>query len=321
LSLLPVFNIGNFFQGTESEKINLGREIDSICKNTGFIALQNHGVPKQIIDNVWNDTQNFFYLPNKEKNKIKPPFEGYPYGYIGLGKEALAASKGVVTPTDLKESFNGGPLIKPKDLTNLDALSFCYADTIWPDKPDSFRTSWEAYYNEMEKLAARVMVVFTYALGIESDFFAKYIDNPISALRALNYPEQRIGAEENQLRAGAHSDYGSLTILLPQEGSTGLEILSPTNVWESVPTVPNTFIINIGDLMAMWTNDRWVSTLHRVVNSGSKTKRQSLAYFHQPNWSAEITCLSSCLGEDEEAKYPTTLSGPYLMEKFKSTNR
>ena len=176
MSLLPVFNIGNFFQGTEAEKVNFGREIDSICKNTGFIALQNHGVPKQIIDNVWNDTQNFFCLSMKEKNKTKPPFEGYPYGYIGLGKEALAASKGVVTPTDLKESFNGGPLLKPRGITDPDALSFCYADTIWPDKPDTFRCSWEAYYNEMEKLAARVMIVFTYALGIDSGFFTKYID-------------------------------------------------------------------------------------------------------------------------------------------------
>jgi len=200
-------------------------------------------------------------------------------------------------------------------------LSFCYADTIWPNSPVEFKSAWIAYYQQMEILASKIMQLFANALRLEEKFFDPYIDQPISALRALNYPAQKKPPEIGQLRAGAHSDYGSLTILLPEENSVGLEILTLSGQWELVPAIPNTFIINIGDLMARWTNDRWISTLHRVVNKGSTNKRQSLAYFHQPNWNAEIQCLSCCLQDGELPKYPPVKSGPYLMEKFKSTNR
>ncbi|MFQ3355218.1 MAG: isopenicillin N synthase-like dioxygenase [Paracoccaceae bacterium] len=173
----------------------------------------------------------------------------------------------------------------------------------------------------MEILASKIMQIFATALGLENTFFNEYIDHPVSALRALNYPAQQKAAKHKQLRAGAHSDYGSLTILLPQENSTGLKILSPCGVWEAVPALADTLIINIGDLMAMWTNDRWVSTLHRVVNSESHQKRQSLAYFHQPNWFAKIQCLPSCVEPGKGPKHPEIYSGPYLMNKFKSTAR
>ncbi len=114
-----------------------------------------------------------------------------------------------------------------------------------------------------------------------------------------------------------------MTILLPQEGSKGLEILTPDGAWTPVPPTPGAFVINIGDLMARWTNDRWVSTLHRVVNpspeEGGLSRRQSLAFFHQPNWFAEIACLDACLAPGETPKYAPVLSGPYLMSKFKAT--
>jgi isopenicillin N synthase-like dioxygenase len=125
------------------------------------------------------------------------------------------------------------------------------------------------------------------------------------------------------LRAGAHTDYGSLTILLPQPGSKGLEIMTPEGAWREVPPVEGAFVINIGDLMARWTNDRWVSTLHRVVNTapedGGLQRRQSLAFFHQPDWFASIETLPSCLEVGETSKYEPVLSGPYLMGKFKKT--
>tara|TARA_Y100000739_G_scaffold81301_1_gene69240 strand:+ start:199 stop:1164 length:966 start_codon:yes stop_codon:yes gene_type:complete len=315
----PTLDIKKFFKSSKADRIKYGKEVDLICQETGFLIIKNHGVSSDVIKNLWNCAENFFSFEYEEKLKSKVPYKGYPYGYLGPGKEALAASKGIKTPPDLKESFNGGPLKRPKNITDSDALTFCYADTIWPNKPKDFRIYWRAYYLEMEKLAARIMKIFACALRLEHNFFDQYIDNPISALRAINYPEQQTPPEDKQLRAGAHSDYGSLTILLPQEDSTGLEILSRTGDWCPIPVIPNTFIINIGDLMAMWTNDRWVSTLHRVVNSDSTRKRQSFAYFHQPNWFAEIECLPSCLNPGEKPIYPNTYSGPYLMNKFKST--
>jgi isopenicillin N synthase-like dioxygenase len=204
----------------------------------------------------------------------------------------------------------------PPNETDRDALEFCYAKTIWPPDMPEFRAAWEAYYREMEALAARIMQAFAVALDLDAQFFAPFIDAPVSALRALNYPAQPAVPQPDQLRAGAHSDYGSLTILLPQAGSRGLEIFTRDGIWQEVPPIPDTFIVNIGDLMARWSNDRWRSTLHRVVNHTTETARQSLAFFHQPNWSAEITCLP----DKGPAKYPPVLSGPYLMDKFRSTS-
>lgn len=315
----PVFSLNTFETATGAERKRLAAEVDNICRTTGFLAISDHGVPQDVIDAAWNKAKAFFDQPAELKQKARAPFPGYPYGYLGPGTEALAASRGVATPPDLKESFNGGPLSVPPGLTDKDALSFCYAETIWPDGPDGFREAWQAYYRAMEGLAARIMTLFAAALELPDDYFADKIDHPISALRALNYPEVERAPAPGQLRAGAHSDYGSLTILLPQPGSRGLQIERPDGSWLDVPPVPGAFVINIGDLMALWTNDRWVSTVHRVVNptnpEEAKARRQSFAYFHQPNWFTEI----SCLVPGETPRYEPVLSGPYLMGKFKST--
>lgn len=321
----PVFDLGRFEKADGAEREALVAEVDAICRSTGFLAIANHGVPQPVIDGVWSQAKAFFDLPYEEKNAARAPYAGYPYGYLGPKLEALAKSKGVDTPPDLKESFNGGPLSVPAGLDDKDALAFCYAETIWPAAPAGFRAAWTAYYEAMEDLAQRIMRVSAAAIGLPERYFDSFIDHPISALRALNYPEQAVPPEPGQLRAGAHTDYGTLTILLPQEGSRGLEILSPDGEWTAVPPVPGAFVINIGDLMGLWTNDRWVSTLHRVVNPGADEgggeRRQSLAFFHQPNWDAEIAVLPQFLAAGERPKYEPVRSGPYLMSKFRSTTK
>ncbi|MEX0344078.1 MAG: isopenicillin N synthase family dioxygenase [Rhizobiaceae bacterium] len=320
----PVFDLETFESADAAQQSALAAQVDEICRATGFLAISGHGMDKSVIDGIWAATRAFFDLDAESKNCVRAPYPGYPYGYLGPGSEALAKSKNVDTPPDLKESFNGGPLSIPPGLDDEEALSFCYAETIWPQRPEGFRQAWEAYYRGMEGLAARIMRVFALALDLPEDYFASYIDQPISALRALNYPHQEGDiAKPGQLRAGAHSDYGSLTILLPEPGTAGLQIFSPSGEWIDVPPIKDAFVINIGDLMARWTNDRWVSTLHRVVNpngaSATSNRRQSLAFFHQPNWFAEISCLGSCLNFGEAPKYEPVLSGPYLMDKFRST--
>ena len=319
----PIFDLGAFEAADTHQRRALGKQVDTICRETGFLAVGNHGVPADTIQNVWSKAHDFFDLPAERKQLARAPYEGYPYGYLGPELEALAKSKGEDTPPDLKESFNGGPLAAPEGMTDPDALGFCYAETIWPPEPHGFVEAWQSYYRSMEDLASRIMRAFAVALDLPETYFAPFINQPISALRALNYPRQTKPPQVGQLRAGAHTDYGSLTILLPQEGSKGLEIQTAQGQWIPVPPVPGAFMINIGDLMARWTNDRWVSTLHRVVNpapeDGAQDRRQSFAFFHQPNWHAEITCLDSCLPVGEEPKYKPVLSGPYLMSKFRST--
>jgi isopenicillin N synthase-like dioxygenase len=323
MSPFPVFDLAAFEAADAEQKRQMGREVDHICRTSGFLAVKNHGVPDEIIDHVWTAARGFFDLPYAIKDEARAPYPGYPYGYLGPGAEALAKSRGVDTPPDLKESFNGGPLSAPPGLDDEEALSFCYAATIWPRDPQGFRTAWEGYYTAVTDLAARIMRALAVALELPEDYFEAYIGQPISALRALNYPALDAPPPPGQLRAGAHTDYGSLTILLPQPGSKGLEIMTPEGAWREVPPVDGAFVINIGDLMARWTNDRWVSTLHRVVNvapeDGGLLRRQSLAFFHQPDWFAEIETLPSCLEPGVPATYEPVLSGPYLMGKFRKT--
>lgn len=285
--------------------------VDRICRETGFLVLEGHGVPQDVIDAVWAAAAAFFAQDLAAKQTVRAPYVGYPYGYLGPDSEALARSQGEVTPPDLKESFNGGPLSVAAG-ASADALAFCYQPTLWPDLP-GFRAAWEAYYAAMEDLAARVMRVFAVALDLPAEFFAPHIAQPISALRALHYPATGPISLDNQQRAGAHTDYGSLTILLPQPDRRGLQVRSRNSDWVDVPAPEGAFVVNIGDLMARWTADRWVSTLHRVVALPNQPARQSLAFFHQPNWDAEIVPL------DGSDAYPPVRSGPYLMDKFRST--
>lgn len=288
----------------------LAKLVDDICRETGFLVLEGHGVKADVIENLWGAANQFFAQSSEVKQQVKAPYAGYPYGYLGPNAEALAKSKGEDTPPDLKESINGGPLSVPKG-ASADAMEFCYQPTLWPEL-DGFRAAWEAYYNEMEALAERVMRLFARALELPTDHFAPYIDAPISALRLLHYPATTGVPLDRQQRAGAHTDYGSLTILLPQPNSQGLQIQTPQGEWIDVPAPEGAFVINIGDLMARWTADRWVSTLHRVVAKPDQPARLSVAYFHQPNWEAEIVPL------DGSDAYEPVLSGLHLMEKFQA---
>ena len=309
--MFATFDLAAFEGARGAERAKLAAAIDRICRETGFLVLTGHGVPQVVTDAVWQATRAFFAQNPEAKQQVAAPYAGYPYGYLGPNTESLAKSRGEETPPDLKESFNGGPLTVPDGVSDRDAHAFCYQPTLWPDMV-GFRPAWEVYYTAMEDLAARIMVGFAAALDLPEDHFAPYIDAPISALRALNYPATQNVPLAGQHRAGAHTDYGSLTILLPQPGSRGLQIFLPEQDWVDVPAPEGAFVINIGDLMARWTSDRWVSTLHRVVARPDQPARQSLAFFHQPNWDAVIAPL------DGSDSYPPVKSGPYLMEKFRA---
>ena len=307
----PRFNLEYFQNTSGAERKKLSHELDQMCSDTGFVILEGHGISQKVIDDQWAIVSKFFSSSLEIKREVRVPYNGYPYGWIGPDQEALAASKGQETPPDLKESFNGGPLIIPKNIQDPEAYDFCYQPTLWP-KIDGFREIWESYYLEMEKLAKRIMSAFAEALDLECHYFDDFINNPISALRALHYPETKNKIFKKQQRAGAHTDYGSLTILLPQAETSGLQIMK-NNSWIDVPAMKGCFVINIGDLMEIWTAGRWVSTLHRVVAKPDQPARKSLAYFHQPNWDSIIKPINA-------KAHASVVSGPYLMNKFKSTN-
>ena len=311
LMQFPIFRLLEFEASSGEQRTKMAQELDTICRDTGFLLLDDHGVPEHVIAAQWEVVARFFACPVTEKQKVAAPYAGYPYGWLGPNQEALAASKGEKTPPDLKESFNGGPLSIPENIADTRAYEFCYQPTLWPDI-EGFKEAWCRYYQAMEDLAKRVMAALGEALGLARSYFDPFLSQPISALRALHYPATAERAEVGQQRAGAHTDYGSLTILLPQSGRSGLQI-SHQGEWIDVPAPEGCFVINIGDLMEHWTSGRWVSTLHRVVAQPNQLSRKSLAFFHQPNWEAQITPINDNNGK-------TVVSGPYLMDKFKSTN-
>ena len=225
-------------------------------------------------------------------------------GYSPVGGETLAASLGQATPADLKESLNIGAQI---------------GQNLWPETPADLKTTAVRYFQTMAALAAALMRVFALALALPEHDFEDKIDHHNSFLRVINYPAQETQPLPGQLRAGAHSDYGTLTILLSENAPGGLQVRNRDDEWVDVQTVPDSFVVNLGDLMMRWTNDRWVSTLHRVVNPPSDkrgiSRRQSLVFFHNPNPDAIIACLESCYGPGHPAKYPPVSAGDYLILK------
>jgi isopenicillin N synthase-like dioxygenase len=275
-------------------------EVDRVCRESGFLAIVGHGFPEALRDAMWDVTRAFFDLSTEKKMRVAMPSTGYPYGYAPFAREALALSLDERTPPDLKETFSIGPE---------ESWSGGRWPTLWPEEPRRLEEIFRRYFLEMGALAARIMSLFAIALELRDDFFASKIDRHSSALRALNYPELDARPRPGQLRAGAHSDYGSLTIVLAEADSIGLEIQNPNGGWQPVPIERGAFIVNVGDLLARWSNDRWVSTVHRVTCEPGR--RQSIAFFHLPNWDAEIACIPG-----ETPKYEPVIAGEHLMQKF-----
>lgn len=325
LTEVPVIDFKPFLLGSASERSAIARAIDRACRRIGFLVLVNHGVSPVLCDDVYTASHRFFDLPDEEKRKVEQWKDDVMRGYSPLLRESLAHSRDEMAPGDLKESFSIGPIdVDSSDayFTNPNARPF-FIENIWPNQPAWFRSSWETYYRAMSALAADVMKAFALALGLNEEFFQDKIDRHISVLRVINYPAQQVTPAPGQLRAGAHTDYGSLTILRQDGQPGGLQVRNDDGLWLDVPFVPNSFVINIGDLMMQWTNDQWRSTLHRVVNPPEsvrgESRRQSLVFFHQPNYDAVIECIENCRQHGAPAKYPAVTSGAHLYSKFTKT--
>jgi isopenicillin N synthase-like dioxygenase len=301
---------------------SVGKQLDEVCRTVGFFQIVGHGIDPAVADGAWMAATRFFDLPVEGKMTVARPSRHYPYGYIPVAGESLAHSLGGATPPDLKEVFNVGPIIRPASTFDDPNQKWVYSPNLWPAALPDLKAAWTAYYGAMVVLCDHLMSLFARGLGLAPDFFADKLDQAPNALRAINYPERDVAPLPGQLRAGAHTDYGTLTVLR-QDAVGGLEVLDLVGNWVGVESVPGTFVINIGDLLARWTNDRWKSTLHRVVDPAAATqkraRRQSMPFFQNANWSAQITCLPTCLEPGESPKYETVLAGPHLMSKFRKS--
>jgi len=301
----------------------VGTELDEICRTVGFFQVTGHGLPDGVAEPAWTMATRFFDLPAEHKLSVARPSADYPYGYIPLAGESLSQSMtgaGQLTPPDLKEVFNMGPPVPPAHEFGDPDEAWAYSPNLWPAALPELEAAWTMYYEALRDLGNRLMSLLARGLGLPPGFFADKTGHGANALRAINYPARDTAARPGQLRAGAHTDYGTLTILR-QDTVGGLEVLDPGGTWVGVEPVPGAFVINIGDLMARWTNDRWRSTVHRVVDppdpAAANARRQSMPYFQNANWSAQVSCLPTCLQPGEVPRYEPVLAGPHLMGRFR----
>jgi isopenicillin N synthase-like dioxygenase len=326
MEAVPVLDISPCRQGDPAGRRALAAEVDRTCREIGFMVISGHGVEPELIEEVDSLSRAFFDLPLEEKLRIARPAPDILRGYQPFKAEVLARSRGRDAAGDLNESLMIGPVdVSDTPYYTSPAAGKHFAPNLWPDRPAELRQAYERYYRVMETLAIDLMRLFALALDLPEPYFDSSVDRSISRLRVRNYPAPLVPPEPGQLRASAHSDYGSLTILKTEDRPGGLQVLGKGGDWLDVPHRPGCFVVNIGDMLARWTNDRWVSTLHRVVNPplerAAESRRQSIVYFQNPNYDAVVSCLPSCADAANPPKYQATTSGGHLREKFVTTQQ
>jgi isopenicillin N synthase-like dioxygenase len=315
------------------------RTMADACETLGFFRVPCATIDTAVAEAAWVAAAAFFALPEDAKHEVAFPEPGYPYGYSPYRHETLARSlDDTEARPDLKESFSVGPDCGAAPPPDDPDQAWIRSPSLWPSALPELRPAWTAYYRALSGVAERLMSVMALALELPADHFAPLIDRPITSMRALHYPAAdatddpadgalragahadgalRAGAHaDGALRAGAHADYGTLTILRTDHVG-GLQIVSPDGDWVDVVPDPDMFVVNLGDSIAQWTNDRWRSTLHRVVPRPEP--RQSMAFFHMANWDATIEALPGCVAPGATPRHAPVDAGPWLMRKFQAT--
>ena len=326
VAAVPVIDISPWRGGDLAARRALAAEVDRTCREIGFMVISGHGVDPELIEAVESVSRAFFDRPLEEKMRIVRPAPDVTRGYMPMKAEVLVRSRGGGAPGDLNESLMIGSVdVADTPYYTAPAAGRHFARNLWPERPEGLRQVYEGYYRVMDALAIDLMRLFARALGLPERYFDSSVDRSISRLRVRNYPAPAETPEPGQLRAGAHSDYGSLTILKTEDRPGGLQVLGKDGAWLDVPHLPGCFVVNIGDMLARWTNDRWVSTLHRVVNPPpdrlAESRRQSVVFFQNPNYDAVVSCLPGCAEAGHPPKYPPTTAGGHLREKFLSTQQ
>jgi isopenicillin N synthase-like dioxygenase len=320
---VPLIDLTGFRDGDAASRQRIAAQVGQASRDIGFLLITGHGVDPHQIDDTYRTSHAFFAQDVAAKLAVARPDPSHIRGYSGLGTESLAALDDEVVPPDIKELFDVGPSDVPPgdpyyDPANAGAT---FAPNVWPAEPSALEPVLTGMFGAMEELAQMLSEVFALALDLDSDFFKSKIDKHTSIMRLNYYPAQPDVPLNRQLRGGQHTDYTAFTILWQESvPSGGLQVLNKAGEWVDVPALPGTFVVNIGDSLARWTNDTWVSTMHRVVNpdrpAGASKDRISIVFFFQPNYDAVIECIPTCQSAQRPAKYGPIRNGDYLAMKF-----
>ncbi len=301
----------------------LAQRIHTALCTAGFFGITGHGVPLPTVEAAFAASRRFFDLPLSEKSRwhvdqgsiavsddekigdTKPNAKpNAKRGFDPIGWQALDP----LQPPDMKESFYlGQPL---------------HGANQWPDEAlvPGFRLACEDYAAAMHNLAQRLMVLFELCLGLPAGHFNSFMQAPMCTTRLLHYPPQPTAAAPGQIGCGAHTDWGALT-LLAQDDAGGLQVQAADGdgAWIDIPPVPGAFVVNIGDMMQRWTNDRWLSTMHRVINQYAGRDRWSIAYFFDLDVEARIEPLATCVSAERPARYAPLTAGEHLADMYRRT--
>jgi isopenicillin N synthase-like dioxygenase len=321
---VPLIDIQAWFGRDEAARDAVARDVAAACEKWGFLILAGHQIDPALMKAVADVSRPFFDLPVSDKLELDAIGSNGGRGYYRMEAKSLARTLGDKNaPGDLRESFRIGAEARDDDpMTTAPAAAGHFAPNIWPRVPADFRKIYESYYEACDALSAELMRICARSLGLADDWFDDKINRATSNLIAQHYPPLEKPPVAGQVRNGAHTDFGTLTLLMAEDRPGGLQVMGMDGEWQDIRPIPGAFIVNLGDMMAQWTNDKWRSTLHRVVNppidAGAASRRLSVVFFHTPNYDATIACIPSCADAEHPPKYAPVLSGEHIARKLKA---
>lgn len=313
---IPVVDLAPSFTGDPAAFDAVAYEIHKACREMGFFYVSSHGIPQSLIDQSFAWSKRFFDLPREEKSALdmrkSPSTSGYESGIQQLDSQEVGAEK---APPDLKESFQFCTDL-PHDHPWAQKRLRNYGHNQWPAQLLGFRDHMLEYQSVLATLRGHLLRLVARSLDLPVDWFAPHFEMHSGSVRLLKYPPQPKGAAFNQLGAGAHTDWGVLTILA-QDDMGGLEVRNARGDWVSATPIPGTFIINLGDLMARWSNGIYNANMHRVLNNRGGRDRYSIVAFNSPRPDAVIEPMPGCVTAEFPRKFATCTSQEHTNEMFR----
>lgn len=318
---VPSVDISPYVGGADDDaRARVAKQMDDACRTVGFIQIRGHGIPDSVTAGLADAIDAFFGLPPDVKSAYRCPPE-INRGYTPPKSESLSLSLGVESTTrmnDYFEAFNVG--VPASTYPDLALPANDYADNVWPQESQAFAEQVGRYFTEAGRVARTLTAIFADALGLAPGFFAAFTDHSLDVLRMNNYalPAGTSAGHGDLIGMSEHTDYGIVTVLWADR-IAGLQILDTAGTWHDVCPDEGALLVNLGDLTARWTNERWMSTLHRVkppIVDGKIRRRRSAAYFHDGNIDATISTLPTCLPDGEPSRYAPITVAEHIRAKL-----